>query len=439
MKIKLAILALMVLGIIVWANFEQRVVSGGKDDVVLRFWNGFTGPDGKTILALVRRFNKENRGITVRLQRMKWSTYYSKLFVANMGGRSPDIFAIHASSIERFRNAGLLRDIKEFATGQNSIALEDFSPNALDAVTRDSQILGLPFDIHMQGLFYNKDLLRESGFVNQDADAKPPADAQEFMEVLAKNTHDSNGDGRNDKWGFTFTYLRLNMMSIMWQYGGEFFNEDNTKCTLNMPENIAALEFCSDIINKYKYASMPGTEQAEGWIGFCTGKVALAFEGNYMLPQLEEMESLNFATAPLPILGKQAAAFGDSSVLCISKDIEGKELDAAWKFLKFLSDNSLEWARAGQIPVRKSLLESPQFQQMVHHKAFAAQVPYVRYMPRVSFVGEFAGEFDVAVEKALRGSATAKEALDEATENMDKVIARYARRSQVSEKLKLKN
>lgn len=45
--------------------------SGGGDVVTIRFWNGFTGPDGRTMLRLVQRFNRENRGVHVIMQRME--------------------------------------------------------------------------------------------------------------------------------------------------------------------------------------------------------------------------------------------------------------------------------------------------------------------------------------------------------------------------------
>ena len=56
----------------------------GSDKVTLRFWNGFTGPDGRTMLALVKRFNRENPDVHVVMQRMEWGTYYNKLFVSHL-------------------------------------------------------------------------------------------------------------------------------------------------------------------------------------------------------------------------------------------------------------------------------------------------------------------------------------------------------------------
>ena len=72
----------------------------------MRFWNGFTGPDGRTMLRLVRRFNTENPDITVLMQRMDWGTYYNKLFVGGLGGRAPEVFVLHTRALLRFARAG---------------------------------------------------------------------------------------------------------------------------------------------------------------------------------------------------------------------------------------------------------------------------------------------------------------------------------------------
>jgi len=425
-KVKNILLTLFAVILVFGVLFSYRQTAGvGTNIITIRYWNLFTGPDGRTMLELVKRFNRENPDVSVRMQRMKLMTYYNKLFVAGLGNRMPDVFVIHASAVERFVHAGILRPVNTMLNSENGIPLDDFSDRVIDAVIRDDQIFGVPLDTHMLGMYYNEQLLKESGFVDSEGNARPPKTREEFMAVLAKNTKDVDGDGRCDNWGFTFTWLRTNIVSLMWQFGGRFFNDDFTECTLNSPENVAALEFCADIVNKYQYSPLPGTGQSEGWIGFRQGRIAIAFEGIYMLPELEKLETLDISAAPLPVIGNKPATWADSHVLCLSQEIEGKRLEAAWRFVKFISDNSLDWAAGGQVPVRKSLLNSERFSSMAIQNAFARQLPYIQYMPRVPFIGEFCGELDIATEKTLRGSMSAQEALDIATKRVNKAIKRY--------------
>jgi multiple sugar transport system substrate-binding protein len=143
-----------------------------------------------------------------------------------------------------------------------------------------------------------------------------------------------------------------------------------------------------------------------------------------MLADLQKQKDLEFGGAPVPQLTDHPAVWADSHNLCLRSDLEGKELQATWRFVKFLSDNSLDWAEGGQVPVRKSLRNTARFQSMPDQSAFARQIPYVTYLPRLPFVFEFQTEFDTAVEKALRGSATPQEALDTAADNINAIIAR---------------
>src|SRR5213075_1208288 len=91
----------------------DRSGSGDGQPITLRFWNGFTGPDGRTMLKIVKQFNAANPDVHVMMQRMEWGTYYNKLFVAALGKRAPEVFVIHTDSIPRFRSAGFLHTSDE--------------------------------------------------------------------------------------------------------------------------------------------------------------------------------------------------------------------------------------------------------------------------------------------------------------------------------------
>jgi len=76
----------------------ERTSASSTRVIELRFWNGFTGPDGRTMLAIVKKFNEGNPDVHVTMQRMEWATYYNKLMVAAVDGRGPEMFIIHGSA-----------------------------------------------------------------------------------------------------------------------------------------------------------------------------------------------------------------------------------------------------------------------------------------------------------------------------------------------------
>ena len=94
--------------------------------------------------------------------------------------------------------------------------------------------------------------------------------------------------------------------------------------------------------------------------------------------------------------------------------------------MRFLSDHSVDWAAGGQIPTRPSLRATPEFQAMAVQSAFARQIPFVQYQPRLPFIFEYQTEYGLAVEKILRGKASPEEALAVAEKRINEIIKREA-------------
>lgn len=396
-----------------------------RDDsavVTIRFWNGFTGPDGRTMLALVRRFNEENSDVRVIMQRMPWDTYYNKLFVAGLGDRAPEVFVLQTNAFERFHRAGFLHPMNELIGGKYGFGLDsdDFVPHVIETVERDDDYYAIPLDAYLLGMYYNRKLFREAGIVDGNGEPAPPTNLDEFMVALEKL---KNQTGDADTWGFVFTYFRSNIFALMSQFGGKLFNDDKTVTLVNSDENVEALEFAVSLIQQHRLAPPP--EAIDSWIGFRQGRVGLVFEGIYMLPDLRRQENLDYGAAPIPTLGTQDATWMGSHNLCMRTGMNERQEEAAWRFIRFLSENSLDWAEGGQVPVRRSLRETERFKNMEAQAQFARQLEYGVYLPSTPFIFEYLNEYDLALERALRGRETPKEALNRAARNIEAIMQRY--------------
>lgn len=394
---------------------------GPTHRVTVRFWNGFTGPDGRTMLRLVRQFNEANPDVNVLMQRMDWATYYNKLFVAGLGHRAPELFIIHTSALRRFANAGFIQPVDPLMEGPDAIPVSDLDANVWAACAFNGRHYSVPLDVHAMGMYYNRALLREAGVVDSRGEAKPPVTRAEFFDAIRRVRNLPQKDGVS-RWGFVFNYARTTCYTWMMQYGGRMFTPDYSRCTLNDARNVRALEDAAALIRKWKVA--PSPENFDSWMGVRQGRVGISFEGVYMLADLRKQKDLDYAGAPVPRIGPQWAVWADSHNMCLRGDLKGRELAATWRFVKFLSDHSLDWAEGGQIPVRKSLRDTDRFRSMPVQYQFSRQIGYVRYLPQVPYVFEFELEFDTALDRVLRGRATAQQALDDATRNVNRIIAR---------------
>src|SRR5687767_9483103 len=77
------VLALTLLGFLAGALggcafSRQRTNSGptrtADGKILLNFWNGFTGPDGRAMEKMVAQFQAQNPNIAVRMQVIPWGT-----------------------------------------------------------------------------------------------------------------------------------------------------------------------------------------------------------------------------------------------------------------------------------------------------------------------------------------------------------------------------
>lgn len=359
------------------------------------------------MLRMVRRFNEANPDINVLMQRMAWGTYWNKLFVAGLGGRAPEVFVLHTRTLLRFARAGFAAPLESVL---GDFPTSDIDQNVWDATKIDGQHYGLPLDVHAMGMYYNKKLFREAGLDPE----KPPTNREEFIDAMRRMK-------KQDQWGYVFTNLETCAYTFLRQFGGSPFNEDYTRCTLTRKENVEALTWCRKLIED---GLCPSPENFDSWIGFRQGRVGMVFEGIYMLADLQKQKDLEFGGAPVPQVGTEKAVWADSHNLCLKSGLAPHVQEAAWRFMKFLSDNSIDWAAGGQIPTRPSIRATPEFKALTVPSAFAQQVPFVRYHPQLPFVFEYMTEYNLAVEKIVRGRAPAQEALAAAEKRVNEIMAR---------------
>ena len=280
--------------------------------------------------------------------------------------------------------------------------------------------LALPLDVHPIGLYYNTQLFREAGIVQGDGSARPPKSWEEFLTDARKLTRDTDGDGRPDQWGFVFTNQHTNWLTFAGQFGGGILTPDGKACAMDSPQSLQAIRRMHDLIDKYHVA--PAPEGVDAWLAFRQGKVAMALEGIYMLASLEEQKGVSFAGVPQ--FGPKPAVWGGSHLLCQPAVITPERAGAAWRLMRFLSDDSLLWAKGGQIPARLSVLRSPQFAALPVQSQFARQLPYVQYEPLVPKLNALDPFVDPAIEAVLLDLQTPEQAMRDACRRIRQVLER---------------
>jgi multiple sugar transport system substrate-binding protein len=374
----------------------------------LEFWNGFSGPDGATMDKLVKQFNKENRDIQVRVQVIPWGTYYDKVTLGLAFGGAPDVFVLHAPRVPEYAAHRALAPVDELVNTHGPDPA-DFMPRQWEAGIANGVRYGLPLDCHPLALYYNVKLFREAGI------EKPPTNAEEFREVARKLT-----DPSRKQWGFVITDFHLIGMTMLSQFGGGLMAPDLKRSALDTPGSLAAVDAMIGWVKDGKICPKP--DPGGAWPAFQTGKAAMAMQGPWMIDSLANQKDQEFAAAPVPQFGTQKAVWAGSHCLVMPAKLPTERQRAAWKFIKYLSDNSLAWAKAGQVPVRTSILNSPEFKALKIQSEFAKQLPYVVYEPFSVAVNQTTTFADIAVEAAVQGVEPAEDALKQAARRVNRVL-----------------
>ncbi len=352
------------------------------------------------------------------MQRIDWNTYYNKLLVAALDGRGPEVFVIQSQWMTRMHRNGFIADVSEMYRGPDRIPASDFVPYVLQQVRYGKEMVGVPLDIWPFGLYYNVDLLKQAGL------SQPPRNREEFLRAAKLMQHKGSG-GEPDVWGYALTNWQANFQTILPQFDGRYF-DPNGRADLANSNNVEALQFMVSL--KGPPSLIPPPENQLGWTGFRLKKVAMVLDGIFMLGDLLRLNDFNYRAAPVPVLGHHPGTLADSHVLCLRQGLPVREHEAAERFIRFLSNNSIDWAAAGQVPARTSARQYPAFAKMPVQYAFSKQIPYIQYPPRTPVEYEMNQEVNFAVEKAIRGDATPLEALKVANANVQKVLDADAQR-----------
>ncbi|MBS4179521.1 ABC transporter substrate-binding protein [Lederbergia citrea] len=404
------ILAVMFLSfIVVLAGCSKSSGSNAKGEITLQYWNIFTGPDGENMKKMVDEFNKDHKGeIQIKSETMPAGNFYDKVRTVVSQGKAPDVAIMHLDQIAKYSAMDVLEPLDELADNLN-MSESDFIQQVWNAGVYDGKRYGVPLDVHPLALYYNKDLLEKSGF---DA---PPKTLEELISMSKKIQEDNSG-----VWGTAIPPLWPSgfiFHSALYQFGGESVSPDGLTPLYNSEAGVNALQTMADLVHKEGVS--PKNIQQDGEVTlFRQGKLAFHFNGIWMINGFNEQDGLNYGAAPIPVFGEKEATFAGSHNFVIPKQKkqDPAKLEAAMTFIKYITDNSLEWAKAGQIPAKNSVRDSDEFKALEHQSAIAEQVPYLVFPPASPTFMDAWSPTDEAINLAVLGKKSAKEALDAAAD-----------------------
>ncbi len=373
----------------------------------------------------VNRFNAAQDNIRVDYENRDWATQRESLITSTIAGEGPDIIRVHHKYSVEFGELGGLYALERFADfPQVKARILD---NLWEHVAYEGQHFGLPIQILPFIMAVNKALLAEH-------EVEVP---QTWEDMLAL------GPVLKEQGLFAFTMpaglnqdTAYRFLPLLYKAGGRVFNEDWTRAAFNGPAGVSALEF---LVAMKEQGFMPPAcaayafdENAATW---CTEKALLSIEGpwwqhivsnNYDFP-VEKLQLIRLPGPAQPLGPHPPRTLLDLVMVAITGYTRAPE--EAWTVIKALWLDDPQWhvpnAEMLGFPTQKIAYAPGIESNFINGEVLAAAGQNGLAWPGHPAVTQIQRLMADAVNMALSGTLSPKEALDQAAEEVDEILEDY--------------
>ena len=326
------------------ASMPGRAAEPGADTVVLAGWAS-SPTESASLERVIAAFESAHPTIDVVYEQLP--NYRADMEARFVAGNPPDVFYVDSSVAADWIADGFLLPLRGFVTSQG-FDTSHFFPvlrRAFEGPGR--QPYGFPKDWSPLALFTNDDLLAQAGVSVPTTWAELRDAAEQLRAITGVTPICLSAD-----WARLLAFVEEN--------DGSFLDAARTSVTINTPAAREAVEFYVGLVRD-GLAALPD-QLGSGWCGqaFADGKVAIAFEGTWLLPVLDSAAArLNYSTHPL-LSNVRRGNLAFTVAYSIAAASQHKQ--AAWELLSYLTgrEGMERWTSGGvALPSRDDVAPAP--------------------------------------------------------------------------------
>jgi sn-glycerol 3-phosphate transport system substrate-binding protein len=399
--------------------------SAAATDLTMYYPIAVGGPLTEVIDGMINDFQKANPEIKVKAV---YSGNYDETRVravsAIKGGQPPQISVLGALDTYDLIDQNLIEPFDKIATSAEDRAwLQSFYLALMANGNINGHVWGIPFQRSTIVMFYNKDMFRAAG-LNPDA---PPKTWKELVATASKLT-------TKDRYGVMvpstgYAYWLFQAFAI--QNGVQLMSKDGTQVYFNSPAAIEALEFWRALSEIHHVSPAGAVEWGTLRQAFLQGQTAMMWHTTGNLTAVKKEAKFDFGVAMLPANKQPGSPVGGGNFYLFKGSTPAQQA-ASVTFVRWMTapERAAQWSIAtGYVGTSGAAYNTPALrdysksfpQALVARDQLAVAVPELS-TEQGARVREALSN---AVQAALTGSKTPKQALDEAQATAERLLKPY--------------
>lgn len=368
----------------------------------LDYWNLFGGGDGVRMTQMLDGFRAANPGIELSAVTLAWGNpYYTKLSLATLGDKPPDVAISHLTRMKNLVAADLLEELRPEDLARHGISADKFTERAWQAGLVDGRAYAIPLDTHPFVMFYNTDVCAKAGLLDTAGALTPLDTPEKFTDAMRRAKEASGGYGgvvaiNND----TSTPWRI-FQSLYSQLGGETLADEGRRVVIDDAKATQVLAFLQSLTAGGLF---PADIDYQGAIAtFANGQAGFYFEGEWEISTFQTAK-MPFSMTLFPNLygGARYAVQADSHTLVIPRRPahDRAQLDRSLLLVRSMLDQSKTWAEGGHVPAWLPFRDSADYKGMTPQSNYATAADGAVYDPDGWYSGS-GSNFEIVAGSAI--------------------------------------
>lgn len=300
------------------------VITGSNWDV--------PSPDAlKIVDNAIERFEKEHVNVQVEyISGIRKEDYSEWLSQQALSGDVCDVFMVLSNDLATFADVGILENLSGFIENDPDFDESAYFFSSYQSGQVNHVQYALPYESVPTLMYVNRTLLESEGIEVPKQDWT----WEDFYEICARMTQDTNEDGILDQFGqFGYTW-----QNAIFSNGAKIFNDEGSNALLENDRVYDAIEFMRRLEKLNRGQSVTSEMFDKGQVVFCPMSFS-EYRAYKPYPwSVKKYSSFEWDCILMPA-GPDGSNVSQLDTLLIGMSKNSKYKDLAWEFLKELSFN----------------------------------------------------------------------------------------------------